>query len=191
MEAPSEVMVVAALRTELLFVREPKAALGVGKKAQVRLRLLLSRFRPAGVAIVGYAGGLSPDLGPGALVLPDLILDEEGSVPVDQRLLSLAQRRLPRAAVGPLFTAEKLVSPREKEVLAERALAVDMETSLLVRELLARSIPFLVGRVILDAREERVSARSLLWAGRALRCSWLLRRVSSVLCSALSEGSCA
>lgn len=187
----AEVMVVAALRTELLFVPGPKAALGVGKRARFRLRQLLERRHPQGVLILGYAGGLRSELLPGTLVLADLILDREGAVPVREKLLSQAKKALPKAKVGPLFTDEKLTSREEKAALGKKALAVDMETSHLVRELFSRGIPFLVGRVVLDAYFEEAPQgwRCLLWAGRALRCSWALGRAARLLRPVLAEGA--
>ncbi len=189
MGAPWEVMVVGALRTELLFVFGPKAALGVGAKARARLRMVLERFRSKAVAIVGYAGGLRADLCPGTLVLADSVLDKEGKVRVDEQLLSRAKEFLPHAQVGPIFTDEKLTPFAEKTELEKKALAVDMETSHLARELFSRGTPFLVGRVVLDARWEEApqGARALLWAGRALRCSWVLGRAARVLRNVLAE----
>ncbi len=186
----SEVIVVGALRTELLFVPGPKAALGVGQKARARLRQLLDRRHPKGVVILGYAGGLRPDLPPGTLVLADSIVDEEGVVRVNADLLSCAKRLLPAAKVGPLFTANTLTSQKEKEVLGEKAVAVDMETSHLARELLAKGVPFLVGRAILDACLEEAPQgwHCVFWAGRALRCSHALGRAARILRPVLAEG---
>lgn len=193
MGAPPEVMVVAALRTELLFVRGPKAALGVGARSQKRLRALLARRRPQGVVIVGYAGGLRADLRPGALVLPDLVWDAKGAVRISGALLARARARLPHAQVGPLFTDERLTPLAAKAAFEGKALAVDMETSHLARELFRWRVPFLVGRVILDAREEEVPVgwRGVLWAPRALRCSWILGRAAHALRKALAEAVCA
>jgi len=187
MAAPSEVIVVAALRTELLFVRGPKAALGVGERAGAALQALLKRRSPKGVAVVGYAGGLRADLRPGVLVLADRVLDEKGGLEVDPALLRQAQKRLPKARIGPLFTDRRLTPREEKEKLGERALAVDMETSHLARVLSAQGIPFLALRVILDAYEEEApgDGRKVLWAGRALRCSWILGRAAEALREAL------
>lgn len=182
-------MVVAALRTELLFVRRPKAALGVGEKAREGLRRVLARFTPRGVAIVGYAGGLRPGIPAGAVLLANRVLDEEKDVSLDPALLEKAKKRLPKALVGPLFTDRKLTRRERKALLGEKALAVDMETSFLVQELSARGIPFLAARVILDAQGEEAPAGwgQLLWAPRALRCSWALGKVAAALRSALSE----
>lgn len=186
-------MVVAALRTELLFVPGPKAALGVGGQARATLGELLVGKKPRAVAIVGYAGGLRPQLEPGDLVLAERILDEDGVVEVDAELLFLARQRLPWAHAGPLFTDRRLTPREEKAELAKKALAVDMETSFLVRELRARGIPFLAARVILDTEEEEVQLgwRAAFWAGRALRCSRVLGRAAEGLRAALGEALCA
>lgn len=191
MGAPAEVMVVAALRTELLFVPGPKAALGVGAKALDRLRTVLARSHPKAVAILGYAGGLRADLRPGTLVLADLALDREGAVRVSGELLSRAKKLLPRARIGPVYTDEKLTSLSEKAGLEGKAIAVDMETSHLARELSARGIPFLVGRVVLDAHWEEAPRGfpSVLWAGRALRCAWVLGQAARALRVVLAEAT--
>lgn len=191
MDAPWQVMVVAALRTELLFVRAPKASLGVGAKAHGRLQTILDRFHPKAVAILGYAGGLRADLPPGTLVLADSVLDEKDRVEVNPALLARARELLPWAHVGPVFTDRRLTPLAEKAQLEGRALAVDMETSVLARELCARHIPFLAGRVILDGRGEEVQVgwRSLFWARRALRCSWVLARAARALRTVLAEAT--
>lgn len=186
-------MVVAALRTELLFVPGPKAALGVGPRAWGNLRALLARRKPKGVVVVGYAGGLRPELRPGSLILADRVGDAQGEVSLDQELVRRAAQALPGARVGPLFTDTRLTPKEEKALLAEVALAVDMETALLARELAAQGVPWLAARVILDAVEEGISGgwRGLAWAGRALRCSWVLGRAAEGLRAALVEALCA
>jgi hypothetical protein len=150
MGAPPEVMVLAALRTELLFVRGPKAALGMGETARAGLRRLLARFPLKGAVFLGYCGGLAEGLPAGALILADRLDGPEGTVRPSGKLLEKAKELLPEAHLGPLFT-HPLILKKEavrKKALEEglKPLAVDMEANFVAFELSRRKIPFLVAK---------------------------------------------
>jgi len=191
--APLEVMVLAALRTELLFVRGPQAALGMGETARAGLRRLLARFSPKGVIFLGYCGGLAEGLPPGALILADRLEGPEGTVRPSAKILSKARELLPEAHLGPLFTHPVLLKKEavRKKATAEgiRPLGVDMEANFVAFELFRRKIPFLVAKIVLDSWEEEVSLglKRFLWAPRALWCAWKLGRVMPKLRQAREE----
>ena len=193
MGAPSEVIVLAALRTELLFVRGPKAALGMGEAARAGLQRVLSRFSPKGIVFLGYCGGLAEGLPAGALILADRLEGPEGTVRPSAAILSKAKKLLPQAHMGPLFTHPVLL---RKETVRERAserglspLGVDMEANFVAAELFRRNIPFLVAKIVLDSWKEEVSLGfgRFLWAPRALWCSWKLGKIAPKLRQALEE----
>lgn len=187
----AEVMVVAALRTELFFVRGPKAALGMGKTCQDGLRRVLERRTPRALALVGYCGTTVKGLRPGTLILADQILGPAGKVVLDEEILAKAKELLPEAQVGPLFTYPELLKKeklREMVGLGEpEPLGIDMESYFVAFELRQRGMPFLMARVVLDAAEEEVSLgiTRFLWAPRALWCSWILGRAAPKLREAL------
>jgi len=193
MGAPSEVMVLAALRTELLFVRGPKAALGVGEAARAGLRRALARFSPKGAILLGYCGGLGGGLPPGSLILADRLDGPEGTVRPSAKILSKARELLPEAYSGPLFTHPVLLRKEaaQKEALEKgiKPLGVDMEANFVAAELWRRKIPFLVVKIVLDSGEEEIflGIGRFLWAPRALWCSWKLGRVVPKLRQALEE----
>ena len=178
-------LTVAALRTELLFAPRPRAALGVGERAPARLAEILDKERPAGVLVVGFCGASRAGLSPGDLVLAD----SAGEVRVPQELVTRAKAALAGVKVGPVATVGAPAGPEEKARLAPDALAVDMESAHLARELSSRGLPFLILRCVLDALWEDLSARpAAFWAGRALSCARRLGRGAQALIPAL-EGA--
>ena len=189
----AEVMVLAALRTELLFVRGPKAALGMSEAARAGLRRVLSRFSPKGVVFLGYCGGLAEGLPSGALILADRLEGPEGTIRTSARILSNAKKLLPEAHVGSLFTHPVLLRKETvREMAAERGLSplgVDMEANFVAAELFRRRIPFLVAKIVLDSWREEVSLGlgRFLWAPRALSCAWKLGMVAPKLRQAVEE----
>ncbi|MET1535407.1 phosphorylase [Burkholderia sola] len=113
----------------------------------------------AGIVSFGTAGGLAPDLAPGALVIADAIDGPFGRVQTDTgwsaRLVAALQdtpvwARVARgtmAAVG-----APVVSEQDKTSLhrANGALAVDMESHIAAAFAAARGVPFAVCRAIVD-----------------------------------------
>ena len=113
----------------------------------------------AGIVSFGTAGGLAPDLAPGALVIANAIDGPFGRVVTDAgwsaRLVAALQdtpvwARVTRgtmAAVG-----APVVSEQDKASLhhAKGALAVDMESHIAAAFAAARGVPFAVCRAIVD-----------------------------------------
>jgi nucleoside phosphorylase len=179
---------VAALRTELLFAPRPRAALGVGQAARVGLRRVLARWRPTGVVVVGYSGGLHASLSPRTLLLPDRLLGPKGVVRTGAAALARAAEILPQAKVGPVITVDRAAAPWDKAALGVDAFGVDLESALLGEELFRQGIPFLVVRIVFDALWESVPTgwSRGAWAGRALACSWRLGQAARLLRPALA-----
>ncbi|GAB7533831.1 phosphorylase [Burkholderia sp. 22PA0106] len=113
----------------------------------------------AGIISFGTAGGLAPDLQPGALVIADAIDGPFGEVVTDaawNRRLAAALRGTPvaltlrrgrMAAVG-----APVIDAQQKALLHARhgALAVDMESHIAGAFAAARGVPFAVCRAIVD-----------------------------------------
>ena len=105
---------------------------------------------PAGLVLVGVAGGLDPALAAGDVVLASTALDEDG-----QRAPCTVVP-LPGAAVGPVLTVSRaLHTPAEKAAArGSGALAVEMEAYPLAAWAAERGLPFFHARVILDPFDE-------------------------------------
>jgi adenosylhomocysteine nucleosidase len=107
----------------------------------------------------GLCGGLDPRLKPADLVIPDRVLSPCGEVhvldPTPGR--AAAARAGQRACVGPLVTTRDLVAtPEAKAALfAESgAVAVDMESALIVAHAIAAGCQALVVRAVSDSADE-------------------------------------
>jgi len=115
---------------------------------------LCRRLEDAGwsgtLALLGWAGGLSPDLAAGDCVIADAALDREG------HHVLLAAPDLSGVTAGPvLCVPEPLATPQAKrDGQRSGALAVEMEAYPLAAWTAARSLPFIHARVILDAVDE-------------------------------------
>ncbi|WP_321959562.1 phosphorylase [Burkholderia cenocepacia] len=113
----------------------------------------------AGIVSFGTAGGLAPDLAPGALVIANAIDGPFGRVETDagwSTRLVAALRDTPvwaRVTRGTLAAVgAPVVSEQDKAALhhAKGALAVDMESHIAAAFAAARGVPFAVCRAIVD-----------------------------------------
>jgi len=113
----------------------------------------------SGIVSFGTAGGLAPDLQPGALIVADAVAGPFGRIPTDaawaDRLAAaLSEGPLaPRLQRGPMAAvAAPLMSADDKRALhrSTGALAVDMESHLAGAVAAARGVPFAVCRAIVD-----------------------------------------
>jgi len=120
---------------------------------------LCERYRPQLLLGVGVAGALTPDLGPGDLVVGHRILDREGETPWPHGVFVVAAAAKPGARQGTLVSVDRpLVSAAEKAEYAARfpppPAAADMESAAWARAASAREIPFLIIRCVSDTSEE-------------------------------------
>ena len=113
----------------------------------------------AGIVSFGTAGGLAPDLAPGALVIADAIDGPFGRVQTDpawSARLVAALHDTPvwaRVARGTMAAVSApVVGEQEKASLhrAKGALAVDMESHIAAAFAASRGVPFAVCRAIVD-----------------------------------------
>jgi adenosylhomocysteine nucleosidase len=138
---------------------------GVGRRrAAEAARLLIRRFSPLALASFGFAGGLTPDLIRGALVIGTAVVDEEGSGKltaanrhlVEQFHAAAAAEELP-VRQGILVTSRHIVAhPNAKADLSVRsgACAVDMETAGMVEVADQAGLPWVAVRAIVDGAGE-------------------------------------
>lgn len=113
----------------------------------------------SGIVSFGTAGGLAPDLQPGALIVADAVEGPFGRIPTDP---AWTNRLAAALATGPLASrlrrgsmaavAAPLMSADDKRALhrSTGALAVDMESHLAGAMAAARGLPFAVCRAIVD-----------------------------------------
>ncbi len=158
------------------------------------------RERPDLVISAGTCGALSPALGAaGALVVPRVVLASSGlrltvDPDVHARALAAAARAGCVAATEPLVTREEVVgSPEEKAALrrATGAIAVDMESAIIVAAARERRLLALVVRAVADTAAQSVPSELATLvddAGRTrpARAAALVLRRPALLGSALA-----
>lgn len=141
---------------------------GVGKNSALSaLEKVLRRVNPSLILSIGYAGGLSPKLKVGDVVLADQVLEvNPDSNEVNNHSLDLKQLKLlddldfsKKIVVhrGTLITVNQIVDDISvKQELGSRhnALAVDMETAALIAHASEKKIPFLSVRALSDTVEQ-------------------------------------
>lgn len=177
------IVTVAALETELLFAPRPRLRVGVGAEAGGRLRDWLEGHRPKGALVVGFSGATRANPGAGSVVLAEgIVADGLDPIVPTSAWVARAVEALPSAVLGTVTTVAQPADPAHKARLGLDALAVDMESAHLARELSRREIPFLVLRIVLDELWEDVAVPPRVrWAGRALVCAHRLGRAAAVL----------
>jgi len=136
---------------------------GVGP---LRLEMLVervTRLRASGLISIGTAGGLSPDLAPGTLLVPKRILLSNGLVlPTDadwHAVIYRALKPLKPIDTGDLLTANELIrGPEQKRALhaKTKASAVDMESGQLAQLADQMGMRFLALRAVMDTVDDKI-----------------------------------
>jgi adenosylhomocysteine nucleosidase len=164
---------------------------GVGRiRAAEAAHLLIGRFAPVALASFGFAGGLTPDLTPGALVIGTAVVDEEESGKwtaanrhlVEQFHAAAEAEELP-VRQGILVTSRHIVAnPSAKAELSVRsgACAVDMETAGMVEVADQAGLPWVAVRAIVDGVEEPLPTA----------CLAMLREDGSIASGRLIQACC-
>lgn len=139
----------------------------------------------------GLAGGLEPELAPGAVVIPERIVTERGGGHATDR----AWQRALVAALEPDFCVHGgallsvdhvLASPREKAraALATGTVAVDLESAAIAAVAARAELPFAAVRVVVDGVADTLPARIESWVAESGE-----QRLSAVVRSALKPRS--
>jgi 4-hydroxy-3-methylbut-2-en-1-yl diphosphate reductase len=183
----SELLVVTALRTEYaaLAGQVPGALVercGMGMKRVQAWVPRIAELAPDAVVVAGVGGGVSPELRAGDVVVASEVRDDIGRTVLRAAaplVAALRQQGL-RVHIGPMVSTDHIVTGSERERLARTgALAVDMESSAVVRALPTRDLPVAVVRVIVDTAYTPLGRLRTVGAGaKALR---VLRRIGPSL----------
>ncbi|PQO28318.1 hypothetical protein [Blastopirellula marina] len=132
---------------------------GVGRKsAAAAARDVLEIITPQWVVSAGFAGGLVADLKRGHVVMPNRVVDKEGSeVRIPLNLTEAQIEATPGLAVGTLLTVDRIVGDvAEKQSLGEQhaAVAVDMETLAIAQACHEKQVKLISVRIISDAVDQ-------------------------------------
>ncbi|MGH8069184.1 MAG: hypothetical protein ACRERE_28910 [Candidatus Entotheonellia bacterium] len=164
---------------------------GVGRiRAAEGARLLIRRFSPQALASFGFAGGLTPGLARGTLIIAAEVVYEDSSrtlVAANRDLVEQLQaaadaEELP-VRQGRLVTCRHIVAdPAAKAALRARsgASAVDMETVGIAEVAHEAGLPWVAVRAIVDSAEESLPAA----------CLTMLRQDGSVAPGRLIQSIC-
>ncbi|MGW5519131.1 hypothetical protein [Nocardia africana] len=161
--------VCAPLLSEWAALRSATAAPVVHTGRGPRRRYRAAAAGP--VAVAGVAGALTTELRPGDLVVASEIRRNGSELPSPAAVLLHGELRrlgLP-ARLGPVYSAERVVTGRARTALAESgALAVDTETAFLAAD--APDGQAVALRAIVDTPDAPLLSPGTLWRGvRALR----------------------
>jgi 4-hydroxy-3-methylbut-2-enyl diphosphate reductase len=158
---------------------------GMGPEKSLAAAQTLSREPGDALLVLGFCGGLDAQSRPGEVIVAEEVLavGDEGHAPVRASCdgagqlaaaltrAGLSVRRGPIVGVGRIATGE-----RREQLLADGALAVDMESAWLAAGAAGR--PFAVVRVVLDSPSHELLRPQAL--GGALTAARVLRRVSAI-----------
>lgn len=111
---------------------------------------------PVGVISFGIAGGLAPDLKPGATILGRRVLDGETRFEADPAWIRRLAAALPHATVAAIAGVDEAVADADAKRLLHRAggaVAVDMESHVAARIAARHGLPFAALRVVADPAE--------------------------------------
>ncbi|MDG2305108.1 MAG: hypothetical protein P8R42_10710 [Candidatus Binatia bacterium] len=130
--------------------------------AAATARAAIDAVSPRCLVSTGLAGGLSPAVALGDVIVPDHVA-RSGSSPlsVDPELRAIAAADLPqgRSRRGLLVSVERVVrTPTEKSALrtSTRADAVDMESAAILEVALPMSVPAIVVRAASDTAQDEL-----------------------------------
>lgn len=176
---------VTALRTEHEALRGqvPGADMERCGMGPSKVGAWLPRLRgldPDAVVVAGLAGGLSPGLRAGDVVVASEVRDSTGRIVIRAAapLVAELRSRGMRVHLGPIVSTDHIVNGSARAGLAATgAIAVDMESAAIVRSLSERGTPVAVVRVIVDTVHAPLNRLSTVTSGA--RALLTLRRLGS------------
>lgn len=135
---------------------------GMGPSAAMGAAHALVSAGCNGIVSWGVAGGLSPGLAIGDLVIPEHVQRGDRVYPADARLRErLAERFTIPVHGGTLITTDEVIRTPEKKSalhLTHGAVAVDMESAAIAEAAAAHGIAFVAVRAISDAAGDALPA---------------------------------
>jgi hopanoid-associated phosphorylase len=163
------VIVAAGMAFEARIAKGAGVRAVYGQKREVYMRKLhdFARAGARGIISFGVAGGLSPLLKPGDVVVASSVVTARGSFSTDSRWSQSLQNALTHAVSGPTFAADATVmTVLEKEALwkGTGAAAVDMESGAAAEVANYHELPFAVLRVIIDPAHRSIPVSATVGA---------------------------
>lgn len=119
----------------------------------------------SGVISIGIAGGLSPDLRPGHIVIGSEVVSGNERYETDSDWLQRLWRAVPRSKPGVVAGSDAVIMHRpDKTALYERtgAVAADMESHIAARAARQYQKPFAVLRVVCDPGDRTLPPAALV-----------------------------
>lgn len=117
-----------------------------------------------GIVSYGFAGGLSPQLRCGDIVVGSEVIGPNGTAQTDDIWSAWLLSTIPGAVYGPIAGADTPISTsvlRNELGLGSGALAVDMESHVIARLAAANRMRFVALRVVIDAAQRNVPFSAL------------------------------
>ncbi len=161
-----ELGIVAALEMESGWINPADCLVEVSGAGEERARAAARRLLQHGATSLvswGVAGGLDPHLEPGTVVLPEVLVYNDGpgsrvDVAWRDRLLARIRDRVPTSTAPLVHAAKPVTEPDEKKILHRQtgAGAVDMESAAVAGIANDAGVPIIVVRVVVDAAGVRL-----------------------------------
>jgi adenosylhomocysteine nucleosidase len=158
---PPFIIVAVGLAFEARIARETEAARVCCGRGTEMAAALSAALGPecCGILSFGIAGGLDPELRPGAQLVASAVVVEGGRIPTDEGWSQSLLNSHPFAIHAPILSVdEAVIDPAGKERLFQRtgAVAVDMESRIAAAVAMKYSLPFAVLRAVADPANRRV-----------------------------------
>lgn len=161
---PSKIGFVVGLSAEARLLRHTGCAVEIGGgdapgAARAANRLIEKKL--GAIISFGLAGGLNPMLRPGAVLVPQAVIDDEEVFSCDNGLMQMLGGANSRFVISLQHIAE---SAAEKRRLFEHsgADAVDLESGAVARAAAANAIPFAVLRAVTDPAQRNLPPAALI-----------------------------
>lgn len=129
------------------------------RNARRGLEALLADVRPSSVIVAGVAGGLTPGLQPGDVVVAERVVGDGGARPLVACPAGVALAEERGARRGVVVTCDRLLDSVEAKArvartVGEATAVADLESAEYVGSVDARGVPWLVLRAVSDTSDE-------------------------------------
>jgi adenosylhomocysteine nucleosidase len=137
------------------------AATGDGAvRAERGARAVLGHFAVGRLITLGVAGGLTPGLRAGSLIVPSEVRDGGGAAPAPDSTWIRHALTCRQVASGRIFSADRVLGDPASKAAVRATLpgeipsAVDLESASYARVAAEHGVPYLIARVVLDPADE-------------------------------------
>jgi len=144
------------------------AIIGMGaSRAATAATRVLDQHQPHQVVLVGFAGGLDPQLAPGSVLAIKWITDEHGStLQLGNSSPPLSEHPADRSIEHSLLTVNRVVesvAAKHELFRQHHCAAVDMETYHVAKVCAQHGVPLTVWRAITDPADMTLPAQAIQW----------------------------